>query len=83
VIGTNTIVNMQSGIFFGYLGLVDGILGRMKREVPDVRAVVATGGLASLLAPDSEHIEYVDDDLTMKGLKIVYDRNRAPRRGRK
>ena len=83
VIGTNTIVNMQSGIYFGYLGLVDGILGRMKREVPDVRAVVATGGLASLLAPDSEHIEYVDDDLTLKGLKIVYDRNHAPRRGRK
>jgi len=83
VIGTNTIVNMQSGIYFGYLGLVDGILGRMKREVPDVRAVVATGGLASLLAPDSEYIEHVDDDLTMKGLKIVYERNRMPRRGRK
>src|SRR4051795_5074457 len=83
VIGTNTIVNMQSGIYFGYLGLVDGILGRMKREVPDVRAVVATGGLASLLASESEHIEYVDDDLTLKGLKIVYERNRTPRRGRK
>jgi type III pantothenate kinase len=83
VIGTNTIVNMQSGIYFGYLGLVDGILGRMKREVPDVKAVVATGGLASLLAPDSEYIEFVDDNLTLKGLKIVYERNLAPRRGRK
>ena len=83
VIGTNTIVNMQSGIYFGYLGLVDGILGRMKREVPDVRTVVATGGLASLLAPDSEYIEHVDEDLTLKGLKIVYERNRVTRRGRK
>ncbi|HYM63031.1 MAG TPA: type III pantothenate kinase [Thermoanaerobaculia bacterium] len=82
VIGTNTIVNMQAGIYFGYLGLVDGILARMKREVPDVKKVIATGGLASLLAEDSEHIDEVDTDLTLKGLKITYDRNRSPRRGR-
>jgi type III pantothenate kinase len=82
VIGTNTVVNMQSGIYFGYLGLVDGILARMKREVPGVKKVIATGGLAALLARDSEHIEEVDDDLTLKGLKIIYDRNRSVRRGR-
>ncbi len=82
VIGTNTVVNMQSGLYFGYLGLVDGILGRMKRELPGVKKVLATGGLASLLAPDSEHIEEVDDDLTLKGLKIIYDRNRGVRRSR-
>jgi type III pantothenate kinase len=82
VIGTNTVVNMQSGLYFGYLGLVDGILTRMKREVPGVKKVIATGGLASLLARDSEHIEEVDDDLTLKGLKIIYDRNRSVRRGR-
>jgi type III pantothenate kinase len=83
VIGTNTVVNMQSGIYFGYLGLVDGILARIKREVPDLRRVVATGGLASLFAEESEHIDEVDSELTLKGLKIIYDRNRAPRRPRK
>jgi type III pantothenate kinase len=79
VIGTNTVVNMQSGIYFGYLGLVDGILARIKREVPDVQRVVATGGLASQFADDSEHIEVVDPELTLKGLKLIYDRNRTPR----
>ena len=77
VIGTNTVVNMQSGIYFGYLGLVDGILSRIKQEVPDLRRVVATGGLATLFAEESEHIDLVDPELTLKGLKIIYDRNRT------
>jgi type III pantothenate kinase len=83
VIGTNTVVNMQSGIYFGYLGLVDGILARMKREVDGLKTIVATGGLAALMASDSEHIEHVDEDLTLKGLKIIHDRNRTARRARK
>jgi len=82
VIGTNTVVNMQSGLYFGYLGLVDGIITRMKKELPAVKKVVATGGLAALLARDSEHIEEVHEDLTLEGLKIIYDRNRAARRSR-
>jgi len=82
VIGTNTVVSMQSGLYFGYLGLVDGVLARIKREIPDLKVIVATGGLAALLASDSEYIEHVDDDLTLKGLKIIYDRNRVARRGR-
>ncbi len=82
VIGTNTVVNMQSGLYFGYLGLVDGILARMKRELPGVKKIIATGGLAALLAPDSEHIEEVIDDLTLEGLKIIYDRNVGLRRSR-
>jgi type III pantothenate kinase len=83
VIGTNTVVNMQSGIYFGYLGLVDGILARIRREVPDVKRVVATGGLATLFAEESEHIDEVNPELTLKGLKIIYERNRSPRRSRK
>lgn len=83
VIGTNTVVNMQSGIYFGYLGLVDGILARIKREVPGLKRVVATGGLASLFAEESEHIDEVDSELTLKGLKIIYDRNRGTKRARR
>ena len=83
VIGTNTIVNMQSGIYFGYLGLVDGILARMKRELPALKKVVATGGLATLFQDDSEHIDEIDPELTLKGLKIIYDRNRGLKKGRR
>jgi type III pantothenate kinase len=83
VVGTNTIVNMQSGIYFGYLGLVDGILTRMKREISGIKRVVATGGLATLFEAESEHIDEVDADLTLKGLKIIYDRNRGPKKGRR
>lgn len=79
VIGTNTVVNMQSGIYFGYLGLVDGILARIKTEVPNLKRVVATGGLATLFEEESEHIDEVDPELTLKGLKLIFDRNRAPR----
>jgi type III pantothenate kinase len=83
VIGTNTVVNMQSGIYFGYLSLVDGLLARMKREIGDVKRVIATGGLAVLFGEDSEHIDLVDPELTLKGLKIIYDRNKSARRGKK
>ena len=76
VVGTNTVVNMQSGLYFGYLGLVDGILARIKREVPGVKRVIATGGLAVLFEDESEHIDETDSELTLKGLKIIWDRNR-------
>lgn len=83
VIGSNTVVNMQSGIYFGYLGLVDGLLARMKQEVHGLKRVIATGGLATLFEDDSEHIDEIDPELTLKGLKIIYDRNRGTRKGRR
>ena len=82
LIGSNTVGSMQSGIYFGYLGLVDGILARIRREIPDLKLVVATGGLASLLLEDSEHIDEIDQELTLRGLKVIYDRNRSDGRAR-
>jgi len=82
IIGTNTVVNMQAGLYFGYLGLVDGILARMKREIEGVKRVIATGGLAALFQGESEYIDEVDPELTLKGLKMIWDRNAGARRSR-
>jgi type III pantothenate kinase len=82
IIGTNTVVNMQAGLYYGYLGLVDGILSRMKTEIADVKRVIATGGLAPLFQGESEYIDEVDPELTLKGLKIIWDRNAGARRSR-
>ena len=71
VIGDSTVTSMQSGLYFGYLGLVEGILGKMKEELGEVQ-VVATGGLASLVAADSEAIDRVEENLILYGLNIFY-----------
>jgi len=74
-IGRNTVHSMQSGIVFGYVGLVDGLVRRLSEEMGGDVAVIATGGLAHLIEPDSETIEEVDEFLTLEGLRLVYLRN--------
>ena len=76
LVGKSTASAMQSGIYFGYLSLVDGILDRLKEECPELENVVATGGRAELLADDSRHVNHVDYLLTLKGLEVVYRKNR-------
>jgi type III pantothenate kinase len=75
VIGKNTVHCMQSGLVFGYAGLVDGIVGRIKDEMGTGPKVVATGGLATVIATESKSLQYIDEFLSLKGLRLVYERN--------
>ncbi|CAN5868791.1 type III pantothenate kinase [soil metagenome] len=79
VIGSSTISAMQSGLYHGYVGLVDGVLRKIIEEMGGKARVIATGGLASLIATGSEYIELVDDTLTLEGLRLVYERNAIPK----
>lgn len=75
VVGRNTVHAMQSGIIFGYAGQVDGIVERMKAEYGENPKVVATGGLAELIASESRTIEKINPMLTLEGLRLIYERN--------
>jgi type III pantothenate kinase len=79
VIGRDTVPAMQSGIYWGYVGLISGLIERIKREYGRPMTVVATGGLAHLFEPDIPVIEHVDPDLTIRGLVLIYQRNAAGR----
>jgi type III pantothenate kinase len=76
VVGRNTISAMESGVFWGYVGLIEGLIGRIRDERGEAMGVVATGGLAPLFANASEMIEKVDPDLTLWGLRLIFRRNR-------
>ena len=75
VVGKNTVASMQAGIFYGFIGQVEGIVGRMKAQSNEEPLVVATGGIASLIANETQMIDIVEPLLTLKGLYIIYKRN--------
>ena len=74
VIGNSTAKAIEAGIYFGYIGLVDGIIERMVAELGETPQVVATGGFANLIAESSVEIDVVDDDLLLEGLRLIYEK---------
>jgi type III pantothenate kinase len=77
VVGRTTVTSMQSGLFFGYVSMVDGIVARMRAELDggDRAPCVATGGMAELIAADTTAIQHVEPDLTLTGLRLIWERN--------
>ncbi len=78
VIGTSTVPAMQSGVYWGYVGLIEGLIARIKAEYGGPMKVVATGGLAPLFAEGTLQIQHIEPDLTLDGLRMLAERNPAP-----
>lgn len=78
VIGRNTVSAIQSGLFYGYVGLVEGVLRRLRGAIEWPARVIATGGLARKVAPETDAIDVVDDNLMLEGLRLIWQRNRKP-----
>jgi len=76
-IGKNTVTAIQSGVVYGYLGLIEGMVARFKRELGGQARVIATGGWATRLAKETDVFDQVDPDLTLAGLRMIYEMNRA------
>jgi type III pantothenate kinase len=81
VVGKNTVACMQSGVYWGYIGLVEGVVARIRAERRSPMKVVATGGLAPLFRNDTDVFDAVEDDLTMHGLVLIHRHNEELERG--
>jgi type III pantothenate kinase len=76
VVGKSTVSSIQSGLFYGYASLTEGIVKRIRNESGEIKTVIATGGLAKLISPECPFIDEIDEDLTLKGLFFIYEKNR-------
>jgi type III pantothenate kinase len=74
LIGKNTVNSIQSGLFYGFAGLIDGILERVIKELGPETKCIATGGQASLMMPASRYLKYINEDLTLEGLELIWRR---------